>query len=38
MYDYQVDLYFIEQKLIDLQDRSRRNNLGVNGKTKRKTK
>ena len=29
MYDYQLDLAFIEDKLLDLEDRSRRNNLRV---------
>ena len=29
MYDYQLDPAFIEDKLIDLEDRSRRNNLRV---------
>ena len=31
MYDYQLDPAFIEDKLIDLEDRSRRNNLRVDG-------
>ena len=31
MYDYQQDPTFIEDKLIDLEDRSRRNNLRVDG-------
>ena len=31
MYDYQLDPSFIEDKLIDLEDRSRRNNLRVDG-------
>ena len=31
MYDYQLDQAFIEDKLIDLEDRSRRNNLRVDG-------
>ena len=31
MYDYQLDSAFIEDKLIDLKDRSRRNNLRVDG-------
>ena len=31
MYDYQLDPTFIEDKLIDLEDRSRRNNLRVDG-------
>ena len=31
MYDYQLDPFFIEDKLIDLEDRSRRNNLRVDG-------
>ena len=29
IYDYQIDLDYIEQKLIDLEDRSRRNNLRI---------
>ena len=29
MYDYQLDPAFIEDNLIDLDDRSRRNNLEV---------
>ena len=32
MYGYQLDPAFIEYKLIDLEDRSRRNNLRVDGK------
>ena len=31
MYDYSLDPAFIEDKLIDLEDRSRRNNLRVDG-------
>ena len=31
MYDYQLVPSFIEDKLIDLEDRSRRNNLTVDG-------
>ena len=31
MYDYQLNLSFIEDKLIDLEERSRRNNLRVDG-------
>ena len=31
IYDYQLDPTFIEDKLIDLEDRSRRNNLRVDG-------
>ena len=31
IYDYQIDLNYVEQKLIDLEDRSRRNNLSVDG-------
>ena len=31
IYDYQLDPSFIEDKLIDLEDRSRRNNLRVDG-------
>ena len=31
MYDYQLDPAFTEDKLIDLEDRSRRNNLRVDG-------
>ena len=31
MYDYQLDPTLIEDKLIDLKDRSRRNNLRVDG-------
>ena len=31
MYDCQLDLAFIEDKLLDLEDRSRRNNLRVDG-------
>ena len=31
MYHYQLDPSFIEDKLIDLEDRSRRNNLRVDG-------
>ena len=31
MYDYQLDSAFIEDKLIDLEDRWRRNNLRVDG-------
>ena len=31
MYDYQLDPAFIEDKLLDLEDRSRRNNLRVDG-------
>ena len=31
IYDYQIDLEYIEQKLIDLEDRLRRNNLRVDG-------
>ena len=29
IYDYQIDPEYVEQKLIDLEDRSRRNNLRV---------
>ena len=29
IYDYQIDLDHVKQKLIDLDDRSRRNNLRV---------
>ena len=29
MYDYQLDPAFIEDKLIDLEDRSRRNNIEI---------
>ena len=29
--DYQIDLGYVEQKPIDLEDRSRRNNLRVDG-------
>ena len=29
IYDYQIDLVQVEQKLIDLEDRSRRTNLRV---------
>ena len=29
MYDYQLDPAFIEDKLIDLEDRSRRNNVEI---------
>ena len=35
MYDYQLDPSFIEDKLIDLEDRSRRNNLRVDGSKER---
>ena len=31
MYDYQLDPAFIEDKLVDLEDRSRRNNLRIGG-------
>ena len=31
MYDYQLDPAFIEDKLIDLEDRSRQNNLRADG-------
>ena len=31
IYDYQIDPECVEQKLIDLEDRSRRNNLRVDG-------
>ena len=31
IYDYQIDLGYVEQKPIDLEDRSRRNNLRVDG-------
>ena len=31
IYDYQIDLVQVEQKLIDLEDRSRRTNLRVDG-------
>ena len=31
MYDYQLDPSVIEDKLIDLEDRSRRNNLRIDG-------
>ena len=31
MYGYELDLAFIEDKLIDLEDRARRNNLKVDG-------
>ena len=31
MYDYKIDPEYAEQKLIDLEDRSRRNNLRVDG-------
>ena len=31
IYDYQIDLDYVEQKLIDLEDRSRRSNLRVDG-------
>ena len=31
IYDYQIDQEYVEQKLIDLADRSRRNNLRVDG-------
>ena len=31
IYDYHIDPDYAEQKLIDLEDRSRRNNLGVDG-------
>ena len=31
MYDYKLDPAFIENKLIDLKDRSRRNSLRVDG-------
>ena len=31
IYDYQIDPEYVEQKLIDLEDRSRRNNLRVDG-------
>ena len=31
MYDYQLDLFFIEDKLIDLEDRAKQNNLRVDG-------
>ena len=31
IYDFQLDPAFIEDKLMDLKDRSRRNNLGVDG-------
>ena len=31
IYDYQIDLDYVEQKLIDLEDRSRRSNLKVDG-------
>ena len=30
-YDYQIDPDYVEQKLRDLEDRSRRNNLRVDG-------
>ena len=35
MYDYQLDPAFIEDKLIDLEDRSKRNNLRVDGSKER---
>ena len=31
MYDYQLDPAFTEDKLIELEDRSRRNNLRIDG-------
>ena len=31
IYDYQIDPEYVEQKLIDLEDTSRRNNLRVDG-------
>ena len=31
IYDSQIDPEYVEQKLIDLEDRSRRNNLRVDG-------
>ena len=31
VYNYQIDPEYVEQKLIDLEDRSRRNNLRVDG-------
>ena len=31
IYDYQIDPDYVEQKLINLEDKSRRNNLGVDG-------
>ena len=31
MYEYQLDPAFIEDKRIDLEDRSRRNNLSIDG-------
>ena len=31
IYDYQIDPEYVEQKLIDLEDKSRRNNLRVDG-------
>ena len=38
MYDHQLDPAFIEDKLIDLKDRSRRNNLRVYGIKERPNK
>ena len=35
MYDYHLDPSFIEDKLIDLEDRSRQNNLRVDGSKER---
>ena len=31
IYDYQIDVDYVQQKLIDPEDRSKRNNLGVDG-------
>ena len=32
LYDYQIYLNYVKQKLIDVEDRSRRNNLRVDGR------
>ena len=36
MYDYQIDLDYANDRLPELQDRSRRNNLRVDGVTEEK--
>ena len=38
IYDYQVDPEYVTNKLIDLEDRSRRNNLRIDGIQSRKKK